>query len=69
MRVIFAETLRKDGTSIDELTTVEIDAEASQAFFSNPWRMSEDILLVSRSCPRKIGCTRLQISNCSRFVR
>jgi hypothetical protein len=44
MRVIFAETLGKDGTSIDELTTVEIDAEASQAFFSNPWRMSEDIL-------------------------
>ena len=44
MRVIFAETLGKDGTSIGELTTVEIDAEASQAFFSNPWRMSEDIL-------------------------
>lgn len=44
MRVIFAETLGKDGTSIDELTTIEIDAEASQAFFSNPWRMSEDIL-------------------------
>jgi hypothetical protein len=44
MRVIFAETLGKDGTLIDELTTVEIDADASQAFFSNPWRMSEDIL-------------------------
>lgn len=44
MRVVFAETLGKDGTSIDELTTVEIDADASQAFFSNPWRMSEDIL-------------------------
>lgn len=43
-RVIFAETLGKDGTSIDELTIVEIDADASQAFFSNRWRMSEDIL-------------------------
>jgi hypothetical protein len=44
MRVIFAETLGKDGTSIDELTTVEIDADASQAFFKDRWRMSEDIL-------------------------
>lgn len=44
LRVIFAETLGKDATSIDELTTLEIDAEASQAFFSNSWRMSEDIL-------------------------
>ena len=44
MRVIFAETLGKDGTSIDELTTVEIDADASQAFFNDRWRMSEDIL-------------------------
>ena len=44
MRVIFAETLGKDGTSIDELTTVEIDADASEAFFKNRWRMSEDIL-------------------------
>lgn len=44
MRVTFAETLGKDGTSIDELTTVEIDADASQAFFKDRWRMSEDIL-------------------------
>ncbi len=44
MRVIFAETLGKDGTSIDELTTVEIDADASQSFFKDRWRMSEDIL-------------------------
>jgi hypothetical protein len=44
MRVIFAETLGKDGTSIDELTTVEIDADAGQAFFGDRWRMSEDIL-------------------------
>jgi hypothetical protein len=44
MRVIFAETLGKDGTYSDELTIVQIDADASQAFFSNPWRMSEDIL-------------------------
>jgi hypothetical protein len=44
MRVIFAETLGKDGTSIDELTTVEIDSDASQAFFKDRWRMSEDIL-------------------------
>jgi len=44
MRVIFAETLGKNGTSIDESTTVEIDADASQAFFNDRWRMSEDIL-------------------------
>ncbi len=44
MRVIFAETLGKDGTSIDELTTVEIDDDASQSFFKDRWRMSEDIL-------------------------
>jgi hypothetical protein len=44
MRVIVAETLGKDGTSIDELTTVEIDANASQSFFKDRWRMSEDIL-------------------------
>jgi len=34
----------KDGTSIDELTTVEIDADGSQELFKDRWRMSEDIL-------------------------
>jgi hypothetical protein len=26
------------------MATVEIDADASAAFFANPWRLSEDVL-------------------------
>lgn len=49
MRVIFAETLGKgpDGKeehASDELGTILVDADASNAFFGNPWRLSEDIL-------------------------
>jgi len=63
MRVIFAETLGKNGTSIDESTTVEIDADASQAFFNDRWRMSEDILSNGAAacignCPTRIVFTQ-----------
>jgi hypothetical protein len=49
MRVIFAETLGKgpDGKeehASDEMGTILVDADASNAFFGNPWRLSEDIL-------------------------
>lgn len=49
MRVIFAETLGKgpdgkDEHAPDELGTILVDADASNAFFRNPWRLSEDIL-------------------------
>jgi hypothetical protein len=49
MRVIFAEILGKgpDGKEehpTDELGTILVDADASNAFFGNPWRLSEDIL-------------------------
>jgi hypothetical protein len=44
MRVIFAETLGPVDKASNELAIVEIDADASEAFFENPWRLSEDIL-------------------------
>jgi hypothetical protein len=49
MRVIFAETLGKspdgkDEHASDELGTILVDANASNAFFGDPWRLSEDIL-------------------------
>jgi len=44
MRVIFAESLGPSDKASNELAIVEIDADASQAFFANPWRLSEDIL-------------------------
>jgi len=49
MRGIFAETLGKgpDGKeehASDELGTILVDADASNAFLGNPWRLSEDIL-------------------------
>jgi len=49
MRVIFAETLGKgpdgkDEHAPEELGTILVDADASNAFFGNPWRLSEDIL-------------------------
>jgi len=44
MRVIFAESLGPTDKASNELAIVEIDADASQAFFGNPWRLSEDIL-------------------------
>jgi hypothetical protein len=44
MRVIYAESLGPQEDASDELATVIIDADASAAFFGNPWRLSEDIL-------------------------
>lgn len=49
MRVIFVEILgkgpdRKDEHPPDEMGTILVDADASNAFFGNPWRLSEDIL-------------------------
>ena len=44
MRVIFAETLGPVDKASNELAIVEIDADASEAFFGNRWRLSEDIL-------------------------
>jgi len=44
MRVIFAETLGPVDKASNELAIVEIDAAASEAFFANRWRLSEDIL-------------------------
>jgi hypothetical protein len=44
MRVIYAESLGPTEDASDELATVLIDADASAAFFQEPWRLSEDIL-------------------------
>jgi hypothetical protein len=44
MRVIYAESLGREEDAGDELATVIIDADASEAFFGSPWRLSEDIL-------------------------
>ncbi|HEV3037607.1 MAG TPA: hypothetical protein VHA33_07470 [Candidatus Angelobacter sp.] len=43
-RVTYAESLGPKEDASDELATVLIDADASAAFFQDPWRMSEDIL-------------------------
>jgi hypothetical protein len=42
--VTYAESLGPKEDASDELATVLIDADASAAFFQDPWRMSEDIL-------------------------
>jgi hypothetical protein len=44
MRVIYVESLGPGEDASDELATVLIDADASQAFFGDRWRLSEDIL-------------------------
>jgi hypothetical protein len=44
MRVIYAESLGPQEDSSDELGTIIVDADASTAFFADPWRLSEDIL-------------------------
>jgi hypothetical protein len=44
MRVLFVESLGKDEKTTDEFATVLIDADASQAFFGDAWRLSEDVL-------------------------
>jgi len=44
MKVIFVEALGPGEDASDELATVVIDADASQAFFADPWRLTEDIL-------------------------
>lgn len=50
MRVIYSEFLGKEEESRDLLATVLIDADASQAFFGDAWRLSEDILSGAESC-------------------
>jgi hypothetical protein len=44
MRMIYAESLGPQEESMDELATVIIDSDASQHFFGDNWRLSEDIL-------------------------
>jgi len=44
MRVIYVESLGPGEDASDELATVLIDADASEAFFGDRWRLSEDIL-------------------------
>jgi len=44
MRVIYVESLGPGEDASDELATVLIDADASQAFFGDRWRLSEDVL-------------------------
>ena len=44
MRVTYSEFLGKEEESRDLLATVLIDADASEAFFGDAWRLSEDIL-------------------------
>jgi hypothetical protein len=44
MRVIYVEALAPGEDASDALATVLIDADASQAFFGDRWRLSEDIL-------------------------
>lgn len=44
LRVIYVESLGKDETEQLLFGSVEIDAAAAQAFFRDPWRLSEDIL-------------------------
>ena len=43
-RVIYAESLPKTQGTEDELVSILIDADASTAFLSDRWRLSEDIL-------------------------
>ena len=44
MRVIYVESLGPKEDASDELATILIDADASEAFFQDSWRLSEDIL-------------------------
>lgn len=44
MRVIYVESLGPGEDASDELATVLIDADSSEAFFGDRWRLSEDIL-------------------------
>jgi hypothetical protein len=44
MRVIYAESVGPQEDSSDELGTIIVDADASTAFFGDPWRLSEDVL-------------------------
>lgn len=44
MRVVYVEGLRPDEDALDLAAAVDIDADASRAFFGDPWRLSEDIL-------------------------
>lgn len=43
-RVVYVETLFGNDEASDLLATVVIDAEASEAFFGDKWRLSEDVL-------------------------
>jgi hypothetical protein len=40
----FVESLGKDEKPTDEFATILVDADASQAFFGDAWRLSEDVL-------------------------
>jgi len=44
LRVIYAESLGPKEEAKEEFATVLIDADASTAFFGDPWRLTEDIL-------------------------
>lgn len=44
MSVIYAESLKEDTGARDLLSAVILDADASEAFFGDPWRLSEDVL-------------------------
>jgi hypothetical protein len=44
LRLIYAETLNRGEDATDILASAAIDAAAGEAFFNNPWRMSEDVL-------------------------
>jgi len=44
MRVIYVEYLAKEEDASDVLATIVVDSDASEAFFANRWRLSEDIL-------------------------
>lgn len=61
MRVIYSEFLGKEEESRDLLGTVLIDADASEVFFGDTWRLSEDIL--SRGAER---CVK-QLQDSDRF--
>ena len=41
--VVYAETLFENQTAGDELVSVLVDFDASQAFFGDNWRMTQDI--------------------------
>lgn len=58
MKVVYGESLGKDEDALDLLGIVLLDAEAGDAFFQDPWRMSEDILSRgTQQCIRQLPAT------------